>query len=111
MKEYEELPVRHNEEKLNHALAQEVPWAVDDLSLDEPSTKANLLFQAHFSRISLPISDYITDTQSVLDQSIRILQSFIDFVVELGWLNTNLNIIYLIQMITQGIYIYICHIY
>ena len=91
-KEYEELPVRHNEEKLNAELAKQVPWSVDDLALDEPSTKANLLFQAHFSRIPLPISDYITDTSSVLDQAIRICQAMIDIVADKGWLECTLKV-------------------
>jgi activating signal cointegrator complex subunit 3 len=43
-------------------------------SMDSPHTKAHLLYQAHFSRASLPSSDYLTDLKSVLDQSIRILQ-------------------------------------
>ena len=72
--EYEELPVRHNEDNLNSELAKRVPWAVDSRSFDSPHTKAHLLLQSHFSRITLPISDYITDTKSVLDQAIRILQ-------------------------------------
>ncbi|ETO08523.1 hypothetical protein RFI_28865 [Reticulomyxa filosa] len=101
-KEYEELPVRHNEEKLNLLLAEQVPWPVDDLAMDEPSTKANLLFQAHFSRLQLPISDYVTDTQSVLDQAIRIIQAMIDFVVHHGWLNCVVKLIHLLQMVTQG---------
>lgn len=60
--EYSELPVRHNEDKLNAELARDVPWPVDARNIDDPHVKANLLFQAHFSRCRLPISDYITDT-------------------------------------------------
>ncbi|CAL8998015.1 unnamed protein product [Prunus brigantina] len=33
--------------------------------------------QAHFSEIELPISDYVTDLKSVLDQSMRIIQAMI----------------------------------
>ena len=55
-------------------LAAKVPLPVDEYSLDSPHTKTHLLFQAHFSRIPLPIADYLTDTKSVLDQAIRILQ-------------------------------------
>lgn len=42
---------------------------------DDPHTKANLLLQAHLGRLALPISDYITDTKGVLDNSLRILQA------------------------------------
>lgn len=44
--EYDELPVRHNEDKLNAALAQDVRLRVDPRSVDDPHTKANLLLQA-----------------------------------------------------------------
>lgn len=42
----------------------------------DPHVKAFLLIQAFLSRIELPISDYVTDQNSVLDQSIRIIQVF-----------------------------------
>merc|ERR1719233_1067363 len=101
-KEYEELPVRHNEDKLNEELAGLVPWPVDDYSMDEPSAKANLLFQAHFARLPLPISDYITDTRSVMDQAIRICQAMIDITAASGWLEVTLKTMNLLQMIVQG---------
>ena len=47
---------------------------MDPLTFDSPHTKAHLLLQAHFSRAPLPIADYLTDTKSVLDQALRILQ-------------------------------------
>ena len=55
---------------------------------DDPHTKANLLFQAHFLRLELPMADYATDTKSVLDQAIRILQAIIDVAADAGWLAT-----------------------
>ncbi|KAM3230160.1 hypothetical protein ACQJBY_060762 [Aegilops geniculata] len=76
--EFDELPVRHNEDTLNRTLCEKVPYSVDQHHLDDPHVKANLLFQAHFSRAELPISDYITDLKSILDQSIRIIQAMID---------------------------------
>ena len=58
----------------NSKLAEELPLEVDPHSFDNAHTKAHLLFQAHFTRLPLPSSDYFTDTKSVLDQAIRILQ-------------------------------------
>lgn len=55
-------------------LAKRCPIPVEEFTYDSPHTKANLLFQAHFSRLSLPCSDYYTDLKSVLDQAIRIIQ-------------------------------------
>lgn len=72
--EYDELPVRHNEDKLNAAMARGCRFPVDARTADDPHTKAQLLLQAHLSRSPLPISDYVTDTKGVLDNSLRILQ-------------------------------------
>ena len=66
--------MRHNEDKLNEELSKVVQHPVDARLYDDPHSKANLLLQAHFSRLPLPISDYVTDQKSVLDQAIRILQ-------------------------------------
>eukprot|EP00906_Rhabdomonas_costata_P036183 RCo050792 len=100
--EYSELPVRHNEDKMNAELAREVPWPVDTRNLDDPHVKANLLFQAHFSRCRLPISDYLTDTKSVLDNAIRILQAMVDISANNGLLEVSLKAMNLLQMVLQG---------
>ncbi|XP_020701426.1 DExH-box ATP-dependent RNA helicase DExH14 isoform X3 [Dendrobium catenatum] len=102
--EYDELPVRHNEEKLNEALSTRVPYLVDEQRLDDPHVKANLLFQAHFSRLEMPISDYVTDLKSVLDQSIRIIQAMIDISANNGWLTSTMNCMHLLQMVMQGLW-------
>ncbi len=73
--EYSELPVRHNEDLQNQDLEKELPWSVQSHHpYDSPHAKAFLLLQAHLTRTPLPVSDYVTDTLSVLDQTIRILQ-------------------------------------
>ncbi|KAL0039926.1 hypothetical protein WJX77_011783 [Trebouxia sp. C0004] len=100
--EYDELPVRHNEDKINTALAGDVRWPTDTRSADDPHTKANLLLQAHMSRLPAPISDYVTDTKSVLDQSLRILQAMTDVSADAGWLDTALVTMMLVQSLMQG---------
>ncbi|XP_052179855.1 DExH-box ATP-dependent RNA helicase DExH14 isoform X1 [Diospyros lotus] len=102
--EYDELPVRHNEENYNEALSHKVPYMVDKNRLDDPHVKANLLFQAHFSQLELPITDYITDLKSVLDQSIRIIQAMIDICANSGWLSSTITCMHLLQMIMQGLW-------
>ena len=57
--------------------------------------------KAHFSDLVLPITDYITDTNSVLDQAIRILQAMVDVAADGGWLFTSLNCMQLMQMVMQ----------
>ncbi|XP_011865347.1 PREDICTED: activating signal cointegrator 1 complex subunit 3 [Vollenhovia emeryi] len=98
--EYNELPVRHNEDLLNEELAKLCRHSVNQY--DSPHTKASLLLQAHFSRLPLPCTDYITDLKSVLDQAIRIIQAMIDTVAERGWLTSTLRIMQLLQMIVQA---------
>lgn len=100
--EYEELPVRHNEDVLNEELSKRCPIPVESFSYDSPHTKANLLFQAHFSRLSLPCTDYYTDLKSVLDQAIRIIQAMIDVCSDKGFLGPALNSMVLLQMVLQG---------
>ncbi|XP_035221215.1 activating signal cointegrator 1 complex subunit 3-like isoform X2 [Stegodyphus dumicola] len=80
--EYEELPVRHNEDQINSDLSKRCPLPVEPYTFDSPHTKANLLFQAHFSRLQLPCTDYYTDLKSVLDQAIRIIQISLSGIAE-----------------------------
>jgi activating signal cointegrator complex subunit 3 len=101
--EYSELPVRHNEDGLNEELAKDegIRFTVEDL-WDSPHVKANLLLQAYFSRVHLPISDYITDTKSVIDQAIRILQAMVDVAADAGFLTTCLRTMHLTQAVVQA---------
>lgn len=103
--EFSQLPVRHNEDLLNGQLAADCRWPVNQNSLDSSHTKTLLLLQAHFSRLALPCADYSTDTKSVLDQSIRILQAMIDVAAESGFLATTLRIEQLMQMVVQAVWV------
>ena len=57
--------------------------------------------QAHFSQLELPITDYVTDLKSVLDQSIRIIQAMIDICANSGWLSSSITCMHLLQMVMQ----------
>jgi hypothetical protein len=89
--EFNELPVRHNEEELNLELSRSLPWGYDlskvswwtdkpkhsgknilDIMAD-PHTKCFLLLQAFIFKGTLPISDYINDMRSVVEQIPRLL--------------------------------------
>jgi activating signal cointegrator complex subunit 3 len=102
--EFSQIPVRHNEEDLNEALAKLCPFEVDHLHLDSPHIKTNLLIQAHCSRLPLPISDYVTDSKLVTDNCIRIILVMIDIAAEKGYLDTTINLVVLCQMIIQGLW-------
>ena len=102
--EYDELPVRHNEDLINTELANLLPLETNGLNLPmgDPHVKTFLLLQAHFSRINLPISDYVGDLNSVLDQSIRVLQASIDIIGELGYFLTCRQMITLLQCVKSA---------
>jgi len=92
--EFDELPVRHNEEKLNMVLSENLSWGPDtrkvlkgssvgdrssrqhtnyeEIMID-PHTKCFLLIQAYIAAAPLPISDYIVDTKLVMEQIPRLL--------------------------------------
>lgn len=85
--EFDELPVRHNEEFLNQELSEKLIWGPDTASVlssgdnayqspeiyEDPHTKAFLLVQAYLQKASLPISDYVNDTKTVFDNLPRLL--------------------------------------
>lgn len=77
-------------------------YRVDPLTYDNPHTKTFLLMQAHFSHLPLPNTDFYTDTKSVLDQTLRIIQAMIDVVAEKGWLATTLRLQMMMQSIIQA---------
>lgn len=60
-----------------------------------------LCFQAHFDRCPLPISDYVTDTRSVLDQAVRVMNAMLDIAAGFGLLETTLGLLRLHQMVVQ----------
>ena len=70
--------------------------------MDSPHTKAHLLLQAHIGRLPLPCSDYLTDTKSVMDNALRVMQAMIDVCAENGWLASTLRIITLLQQVVQA---------
>lgn len=100
--EFSQIPVRHNEEILNADLAKTCPIQVNAYTMDSPHTKAHLLLQSHISRLPLPCSDYLTDTKSVLDNALRVMQAMIDVCAENGWLASTLRVITLLPMVVQA---------
>jgi replicative superfamily II helicase len=77
--EYNELPVRHNEDGVNAELAKNVRFASfaenSEMDFNSPNVKSFLLLQTHFSRYTvdmMPIVDYVTDAKTVLDQTVSI---------------------------------------
>eukprot|EP00947_MAST-08B_sp_MAST-8B-sp1_P000678 g678.t1 len=97
--EFDELPVRHNEDKLNEELALSVRWEADSYSFDSPHVKTFLLLQAKFGGIDLPIADFYNDLKSVLDQAARVLNACIDIAADQGLLDLTVAGMHLAQMV------------
>jgi len=104
--EFDEVPVRHNEDQLNAQLAAVVPWqtatAAMSHEMDDPHVKAFLLLQAHMARLPLPIADYVNDTKSVLDQAARVLNAMVDIAADAGYLQIALRLMLMNQCIVQA---------
>jgi len=77
--EMDELPVRHNEENLNEDLSLSLRWGVTgEMDFLDPHCKCWLLIQAWLDDTQeLPISDYINDTRSVVDQLGRLFAAML----------------------------------
>ena len=77
-------------------------WLTLIQSIQVPlSIMTAVLMQAHMARLPAPISDYVTDTKSVLDQSLRVLQAMTDVSADAGWLDTALVTMMLVQSLMQ----------
>jgi hypothetical protein len=55
-------------------------------------------------RVEVPISDYVGDTKSALDNSVRVLQAIADLAADAGWLDTALATMHLIQGLMQVLF-------
>ncbi|KAH0845004.1 hypothetical protein AYO21_04074 [Fonsecaea monophora] len=104
--EFDDLPVRHNEDLINAELAKNLPLdtegLMENLPMWDPHVKAFLLIQAFMARIDLPISDYVGDQISVLDQGIRIIQAGIDVMTELNRFDAVVQMVKLLQCIKSA---------
>lgn len=101
--EYNDIPVRHNEDIVNEEISKLLPWPIyPNENYGEGNIKAYLLFQAHFVDLKFPVMDYNTDQVSVLDQSMRMVMAMIDVAVENNWTNHISVLITISRMIVQG---------
>ena len=110
-REFEELPVRHNEDVLNEQLSRELLGRVEDEALvselegrgfDDPHVKAQLLVHARLRDGRLPVADYGTDTRSVFEQTSRVLAALIDVAADAGALRLTLALCHLSQALNTN---------
>eukprot|EP01116_Phalansterium_solitarium_P019909 TRINITY_DN5728_c0_g1_i2.p1 TRINITY_DN5728_c0_g1~~TRINITY_DN5728_c0_g1_i2.p1 ORF type:complete len:2045 (+),score=776.70 TRINITY_DN5728_c0_g1_i2:174-6308(+) len=101
--EYDQLPIRHGEEKAIKRLASHLPLKIEKPNYSTSLTKVNVLLQSHFSRRSLS-ADLAQDQSYVLEHSVRLLQAMVDVISSSGWLSPALAAMELSQMVTQAVW-------
>ncbi|CAL8084433.1 unnamed protein product [Calicophoron daubneyi] len=98
------LPVRHHEDALLRQLASKVPQKLaPKAKFSSPHVKANLLLQAHLSRLQLP-TELQSDTDRLLGCTVRLIQSCVDVLSSNSWLGPALAAMELSQMVTQAVW-------
>lgn len=101
--EYRSVPVRQREENLLKSLAQRLPHSPQAQRMADPHVKAQLLLQAHLSRIQLG-PELQKDTELVLSKAIRLIQACVDVLSSSGWLAPAVAAMELAQMVTQAMW-------
>jgi pre-mRNA-splicing helicase BRR2 len=101
--EYESLPIRHREDSLLKQLSTKIPLKLTNVKYNDPHVKANLLFQAHLSRLQVS-AELQSDTEEILNKAIRLIQACVDVLSSNGWLSPALTAMELAQMVTQAMW-------
>ncbi|KAL7750398.1 Pre-mRNA-splicing helicase BRR2 [Sorochytrium milnesiophthora] len=102
--EYENTVIRHHEDKLLQRIYDRCPVKFTAApKFNDPHVKANILLQAHFSRIQLP-ADLESDQRLVLSKIIPLIQACVDVISSNGWLNPALAVMELSQMCVQAMW-------
>merc|ERR1719273_1731891 len=101
--EYEDLPIRHGEDSLLRNLATRLPNKLQSSKFNDPHVKANLLLQAHLSRIQLS-AELQQDSELILSKAIRLIQACVDVLSSNGWLSPAIAAMELAQMVTQAMW-------
>ena len=102
--EYTHLAIRQKEGVLLAKMAKHLPQALPDtVRYEDPSTKALVLLQSHFSRKNLNL-DLTGDLKMLMGYSTKLLQAMVDVISSQSWLKPALAAMELSQMITQGMW-------
>ncbi|GAB6023297.1 hypothetical protein CHUAL_008104 [Chamberlinius hualienensis] len=101
--EYESIPIRHHEDAVLKQLSSKLPNKLTEPKYNDPHVKANLLLQAHLSRMQLS-AELQSDTEMILSQVIRLILACVDVLSSNGWLTPALAAMELAQMVTQAMW-------
>jgi pre-mRNA-splicing helicase BRR2 len=83
-KEFQYIPIRENEKLELIKFVERVPIPVKG-SLDEPSSKINILLQAYISRFKMDGFDINADTVYVSQNAGRIMRALFEISLKKGW--------------------------
>ena len=102
--EFSRLCIRQGEEQVLQKIAKHLPNQLPEaVKWEDPSTKALVLLQAHFSRFTLS-NDLALDLSFVLTDVIKLLQALVDVISSQGWLRPALAAMEVAQMSVQGMW-------
>ena len=102
--EFDALPIREGEEEVLAELHELVPIKLTEGHFFDPHVKANLLLQAHFSRIPLA-NDLAADLcNTILPVSLNLLTALVDVVASQAWLTPAMAAMKVCQMVVQAVW-------
>lgn len=102
--EYEDVPVRHHEDKFLRDLSTHLPNKLPaNAKFNDPHVKTHLLLQAHLSRVQLG-AELQGDTENVVGKAVRLIQACVDVLSSNGWLSPAVAAMELAQMVTQAMW-------
>lgn len=100
--EFESVPLRHGEEEMLKKVYDRVPVKASEANYLSPHFKANVLLQAHFSRLQLP-ADLASDQAEVLKKVVNLVAAAVDVLSSQEWINTTVAMEFA-QMIVQAVW-------
>ncbi|XP_055327556.1 U5 small nuclear ribonucleoprotein 200 kDa helicase-like [Paramacrobiotus metropolitanus] len=102
--EFSRIPVRQREDRSLKLIKEKIPYGPQSNKLTEPHTKANLLLQAHLSRIQVPPEMQTDLNQIILAKIMRLIYACVDVLSSNGWATPAIAAMELSQMVTQALW-------
>ncbi|KMZ97720.1 RNA helicase [Plasmodium vivax North Korean] len=99
-REFDDVPLRHNEDKYNVKLRNQIPL---DIDMNMKNVKTYLLLLSRLYECTYETVDYHIDLKLVMDQIARVINGFIDICLLFGRYNYIKNLILIYQCINQKI--------
>ncbi|EUD69534.1 adenosinetriphosphatase [Plasmodium inui San Antonio 1] len=99
-REFDDVPLRHNEDKYNVKLRNQIPL---DIDMNMKNVKTYLLLLSRLYECTYETVDYNIDLKLVMDQIARVINGFIDICLLFGKYNYIQNLILIYQCINQKI--------